>query len=132
MHKYFENNFSLSVMPFGRPVRRENGPLSRGNTPLTLMGSFWEVLNFSFFFAFLRFFRFFSFFSAFLLFSQRTRGNDCNLLQKWGISLRPRLHRPRAKLPEVFGQSTMVENGPSERPIKRSMRRAHRALLIGL
>ena len=26
--------------------------------------------------------------------------NNSNLLQKWGISLRPRLHRPRAKLPE--------------------------------
>ena len=82
----------------------------------------WEVLNgvgvdgvggifsfffFSLFFVFLRFFVFFfrfsSLFFVFLRFSGillEDKGNDCNLLQRWGTSLRPRLHRPRAKLPE--------------------------------
>ena len=71
----------------------------------------WEVLNgvgvdgvgeiFPFFYAFFPFFyAFFPFFFAFLCFSKRTRANNSNLLQKWGISLRPRLHRPRAKLPD--------------------------------
>ena len=84
----------------------------------------WEVLNgvgvdgvggifpfFLFFFVFLRFFvvfRFSSFFFVFLRFSSffayspGTRANDCNLLGKWGISLRPRLHRPRSELPEIL------------------------------
>ena len=55
---------------------------------------------FCFFFVFLRFFRFLRFlrFSGILL---EDKGTDCNLLQKWGISLRPRLHRPRAKLPDL-------------------------------
>ena len=48
------------------------------------------------------FYAFFPFFFAFLCFSWRTRTNNSNLLQKMGgISLRPRLHRPRAKLPEI-------------------------------
>ena len=83
------------------------------------MGSDDSGRSFPFFVVFLRlsslffvfFFRFsfsaflFSFFfSVFLLVSERTRGNDCNLLQKWGISLRPRLHRPRAKLPDKLSQ----------------------------
>ena len=75
--------------------------------------------NLPFFFAFLRFFslfvrplflRFFAFFfplfvresplfGAFLRFSLRfiiRQGADnCNLLEKWGVSLRPSLHRPR-------------------------------------
>ena len=61
---------------------------------------------FSFFFAFLFFFvflRFSSFFFAFLRFSAYspgTRAIDCNLLGKWGISPRPRLHRPRSELPD--------------------------------
>ena len=76
----------------------------------------WEVLNgvgldgvggifpfffsslFLFFFVFLRFFGFFVFLRFF--FVPRIRANDCNLLKKWGISLRPRLHRPRSELPE--------------------------------
>ena len=58
---------------------------------------------FCFFFVFLRFS---SFFFAFLRFaslfaySPGTRANNCNLLGKWGISLRPRLHRPRSELPD--------------------------------
>ena len=74
---------------------------------------FWEILNgvgvdgvrvvFPFFYAFFPFFyAFFPFFSTFLYFSSRTGAKNSNLLQKWGISLRPRLHRPRAKLPEYF------------------------------
>ena len=64
----------------------------------------WEVLNgvgvdgvgviFPIFYAF------FPFFYAFLCFSLRTRANNSNVQQKWGISLRPRLHRPRAELPD--------------------------------
>ena len=97
----------------------------------------WEVLNgvgvdglggifpfFSFFFVFFRFssllrffsffFVFFSFFFAFLRFSSffayspGTRANDCNLLGKWGISLRPRLHRPRSELPDQSVRETVL------------------------
>ena len=97
--------------------------------PVSLASLNWEVLNgvgvdgvggifpfFSFFFVFFRFsslfrfffvfLRFFSFFFVFLRFSSffacspGTRANDCNLLGKWGISLRPRLHRPRSELPD--------------------------------
>ena len=32
----------------------------------------------------------------------RTRASDYNLPQKWGISLRSRLHRPRSELPEFW------------------------------
>ena len=69
----------------------------------------WEVLNgvgvdgvgviFPFFNAC---FRFSSFFFAFLFFSQRARASNSNLLQKWGVSLRPRLHGPRAKLSDTI------------------------------
>ena len=70
------------------------------------MGS--EVFShfFRFFFVFLRFFSFFFAFlrfSSFSAYSPGTRANDCNLLGKWGISLRPRLHRPRSELPEKRG-----------------------------
>ena len=78
----------------------------------------WEVLNglgvdgvggifsfcFAFFlfcFAFLRLSSLFFVFLRFLRLSPRTRANDCNLLGKWGISLRPRLHRPRSELPDL-------------------------------
>ena len=78
-----------------------------------------EVLNgvgvdgvgviFPFFFAFFVFLRIFTHFYAFLRFSSlfssspKDKGKQQqNLLQKRGISLRPRLHRPRAKLPESF------------------------------
>ena len=51
-------------------------------------------------------------FSLFFSYSPGTRANDCNLLGKWGISLRPRLHRPRSELPEYSIQpvegATMV------------------------
>ena len=72
---------------------------------LVLMGS--EEIShffrfFSFFFVFLRFFVFFRF-SSFFAYSPGTRATDCNLLGKWGISLRPRLHRPRSELPEIWG-----------------------------
>ena len=92
---------------------------------------FWEVLNgvgvdgvggifpffcfFSFFFAFLRFSSsFFAFlrFSSFFSYSFRTRANDCNLLGKWGISLRPRLHRPRSELPEFSRVLTKNRGAP--------------------
>ena len=81
----------------------------------------WEVLNgvgvifpfFSFFFVFLRFFVFFRFsslFFAFLRFSSFffvfclfSWNNGKRLLGKWGISLRPRLHRPRSELPDFGG-----------------------------
>ena len=57
---------------------------------------FFAFLRFSsFFFAFLRF-------SSFFSYSFGTRANDCNLLGKWGISLRPRLHRPRSELPDFY------------------------------
>ena len=88
---------------------------------------FWEVLNgvgvdgvggifpfFSLFFVFLRFFVFFRFSSLFFVFLRfsgillEDKGNDCYLLQKWGISLRPRLHRPRAKLPDKFSGKVQI------------------------
>ena len=72
---------------------------------------FFRFFFFSFFFAFfvflpfpslfivfLRFFRFSSFFA----YSPGTRANDCNLLGKWGISLRP----PSAPTP--FGTSRIL------------------------
>ena len=78
---------------------------------------------------------FFPHFSLFLRFSllllKRTRANNSNLLQKWGISLRPRLHRPRAKLPEFdspenvgkhrLGKSVSEIAGP-----KRGAEKVHR------
>ena len=36
----------------------------------------------------------------FLRFILEQGANNCNWLEKWGISLRPRLHRPRWELPE--------------------------------
>ena len=57
---------------------------------------------FSFFFAILRF-------SSFIAYSPGTRANDCNLLGKWGISLRPRLHRPRSELPDTTTTQTARE-----------------------
>ena len=51
----------------------------------------------SFFFVFVRFSSFFFVF-FFFPYSPGTRANDCNLLGKWGISLRPRLHRARSEL----------------------------------
>ena len=48
-----------------------------------------------FFFVFLRFS---SFSSLFCHSSRRTRENNCNLLDKWG--LQPHLHQPRSELPE--------------------------------
>ena len=76
----------------------------------------WEVLNgvgvdgvgvvFPFFYAFSPFLHIFSvFFIRFSsLFSSSLKGQgrtiNSNLLQKLGISLRPRLHRPGAKLPD--------------------------------
>ena len=100
---------------------------------MIFQGCVWEVLNgvgvdgvggifpfFSFFFVFLRFFVFFrfsSFFFDFLRFSDillEDKGSNCNSLQKWGISLRPRLHRPRAKLPGLCGGlTTTFDPGPS-------------------
>ena len=58
---------------------------------------------FPFFNAFFPFFYAFIplFYALFPFFYAWTRANNSNLLQKWGISLRPRLHRPRAKLPEL-------------------------------
>ena len=64
---------------------------------------------FSFFFAFLFFFVFLRFSSLFSHSAERTRANNCNLLQKRGISLRPRLHRPRAQLPEFHGSRSHKE-----------------------
>ena len=67
---------------------------------------------FPFFYAtsplFLRTFPVFLRFSLFLL-KEGEGQNNSNLLRKWGISLRPRLHRPRVKLPEflqLFKQPT--------------------------
>ena len=56
------------------------------------------------FFAFLRFFRFSSLFSS----SPRTRANNCNLLENWGISLRPRLHQPRFRTSRTFSNLRFV------------------------
>ena len=73
---------------------------------------------FSFFFRFSSFF--FSLFFAFLSFfaySPGTRANDCNLLGKWEISLRPRLHRPRIKWPRHCRKgywTKMDQNGPDD------------------
>ena len=75
----------------------------------------WEVLNgvgvdgvgvfypfvYAFFRCFTHFFVFFSLFFVFLRFSLLLLLKDKdNLQQKMGNSLRPRLHRPRAKLPD--------------------------------
>ena len=82
---------------------------------LTLLVPFWEVLNgvgvdgvgvifpfFTHFPLFLRIFPFFTHFSPFSsLFSASPKGQR-------GISLRPRLHRPRAKLPDFWGASGQV------------------------
>ena len=63
------------------------------------------------FFFFLRFSLFFIAFSFSSLFSDSLRGNDCNLLQNWGVSLQPRLHRPHAKLPYLIcPQNTSYQN----------------------
>ena len=56
--------------------------------------SFFVVFIFSIFLCFLRF----SFLSLL-----EDKGNDCNLLQKWGISLRPRLRRPSAMGNKILG-----------------------------
>ena len=53
-------------------------------------------------FPFCRFSSVFLFSLFFLRFSPnspRTRANNCYLLEKWAISLRPRLQRPRPELP---------------------------------
>ena len=59
---------------------------------------------FALFCAFLRFFGgnlpFFALFFAFLRFILEQGANNCNLLEKWAISVRPRLHRPRWGLPD--------------------------------
>ena len=56
---------------------------------------------FPFFYALFIFLRIFSLFFRFSLLLLRDKGEQQqNLLRKRGISLRPRLHRPRAKLPE--------------------------------
>ena len=34
--------------------------------------------------------------------SPQTRANNCNLVKKWGISLRPCLHRPRSELLDML------------------------------
>ena len=91
--------------------------------PVWLIVPVWEVLNgvgvdgvgvilpffyafFIFFFFLTHFFVFVPLFFVFLRFSLlllKDKGKQQqNLLQKWGISLRPRLHRPRAKLPDPF------------------------------
>ena len=76
----------------------------------------WGRRNFPIFFVFFRFsslfcffvrfssffFRFSSLFFVIFSYSPGTRANDCSLLGKWGISLRPRLHRPRWELPEKW------------------------------
>ena len=74
---------------------------------------------FPFFYAFFVFLRIFSLLFAFLHFLRfsllllKDKGKQQqNLLQKRGISLRPRLHRPRAKLPDVLlRERTRVEKG---------------------
>ena len=56
-----------------------------------------------FFFAFLRFFfKFLCSLSLSLVFLE-DKGKRLQFTAKWGISLRPHLHRPRAKLLEWFG-----------------------------
>ena len=71
------------------------------------MGSEWFSPFFNAFFPFFCAsfpfsYAFFPFFlRIFTLFFHKGQGqNNSNLLQKWGISLQPRLHRPRAKLPD--------------------------------
>ena len=124
----FPRAFFLAQNKIGgkNPQQNSNQNLGASRPKSTLQGSaeslgpYWEVLNgvgvdgvggifpfSSFFFAFFVFFRFSSFFFAFLRFSSffsyspGTRADDCNLLGKWGISLRPRLHRPRSELPDL-------------------------------
>ena len=76
---------------------------------------------FLFFYAFFPFFcAFFPFFFAFLCFSERTRANNSNLLQKWGISLQPRLHRPRAKLPDTIRRFSEPKKAHSKEHVARS------------
>ena len=92
----------------------------RRHTGLAPSGHFWEVLNgvgvdgvgviFPFFCAFFPFFYAFPpfFYASFPFFlrifplSSLFSASLSNLLQKWGVSLRPRLHRPRAKLLDTF------------------------------
>ena len=62
---------------------------------------FFPFFCFSSLFSVFLFFLCFLSFSSFFSYFPRTRANDCNLLGKWGISLRPRLHRPRSELPEL-------------------------------
>ena len=67
---------------------------------------------FSFFFAFLRFLvAFVVFLRFFPLLSYFLRGQGKTTViysKKWGISLRPRLHRPRAKLPKKYKKSNLA------------------------
>ena len=59
---------------------------------------------------------FLCFFFVFIRFSPhspRTRANNCNLLEKCGISLRPRLHRPHSALPDGTFRKEFWKN-PSE------------------
>ena len=62
-----------------------------------------------FFSCFLRFFCIFPRFSLIPLDDQRK--NDCNLLREWGMSFRPRLHRPRVELPD-FSKSQNENRNP--------------------
>ena len=91
-----------------------------------------------FFFFFFRFscFFFFTFlrrFFAFLLLSQRTKSNDCNLLQKWRISLQPRLHRPRAKLPgfleDEMGPPLLIRGLSASRSLSPNLTQTHKSTL---
>ena len=60
------------------------------------------ISPFSVFLCFFSAFLCFSLFFIFLPLSPRTRAHNCNLPEKWGLSLRPRLNRPRPEIPEVF------------------------------
>ena len=42
------------------------------------------------------------FFVFLLILLGQERAHNCNLLEKWGFSRRPRLHRPRPELPELL------------------------------
>ena len=124
-HETHANALSNARLPFtwGRQDSTTPSHVICSDVPVDrrwLLGIIWEVLkgggvdgaggNLPFFCAFLAFFfaflagisPFFALFFAFLRFILEQGANNCNLLERWGISLRPRLHRPRWELPELF------------------------------
>ena len=92
---------------------------------------FSSFLFLAFIFSRFLFLRFSSFSSSLLSHSARTRPSNCKLLAKWGISLRPRLHRPRSEVAEFPSQ---VKEHEMELPLADEtlpMQRSHHLFLDG-